>query len=75
MGRIFALEIVARPGAAVAFRATYERTYKAAAEQRGMRDEGSWRYPAVDDIDEILTIYSFPWSITVSAEIAPTIMR
>jgi hypothetical protein len=64
MGRIFILdEIVVKPGQTSAYCAAYERDYAPGARRRGMRIEGRWRNPPVQDFEEMPTTLYILWSV------------
>ncbi len=64
MSRIFILdEIIVKPGHAAAYLEAYARDYAPSAQRRGMRSEGRWRNPPVQDFEELPTTLYFMWSV------------
>jgi hypothetical protein len=64
LGRILILdEIVVKPGLADAYATAYRRDYAPGAERRGMRLDGAWRNPPVQDFEGVPTTLYFLWSV------------
>ena len=56
-------EITVKPGQAAAYRQAYRRHYVPAAERRGMRLDGAWQNPPLQDLAEVATTLYYLWSV------------
>lgn len=64
MTRILVLdEVVVKPGLGQSYKDIYGSRYVPAAELRGMRLEGSWQHPPVQDFEELETTLYYLWSL------------
>lgn len=64
MSRIFILdEIIVKPGKTAAYCEAFDRDYAPGAQRRGMRSEGRWRNPPMQDFEELPATLYFLWSV------------
>lgn len=62
--RVYVLdEILVKPGMAGAYRQAYRKRYMPGARRRGMRLDGAWRHPPVEEYEGVPVTLYYLWSL------------